>query len=55
LTEVDPLGVPERDVLYDAGKGNIANLHDEVDMVRHETETMYAAAELFYSVLKNQV
>jgi hypothetical protein len=55
LTVINPLRVSQGDVLHDPRKGGLTSLHDEVDVVGHQTEGMHAAFELFDRVLKEEV
>lgn len=55
LCVVDPFRVAEGNVLHDAGERHVASLHDEMDMICHQAETMYATAELFHCILENEI
>ena len=55
MVPVDPLGVTERDILHDAGKWDIFHLDNQMDMVGHEAERVYAMAESLNPFLQEKV
>jgi len=52
---VDPAGVPESDVLHDAGQMNFSNLDRQVDVGGHEAEGMDAMPVTCSSFLQKQI
>jgi len=53
--QIDPLRVPQRDVLHDAREGDVTNLDDQVEVIGHETEAVYPATEFLHGILQDQV
>jgi hypothetical protein len=45
LAPVYPLGVTQGKVLHDPGKGNLADLNGQMDMVRHKAVPMHTKFE----------
>ena len=55
LGKVYPFRITQGKILHDTGKRDVAYLHNEMDVVCHETETMYAVSEPLHCLLKDQV
>jgi len=52
---VVPLAVPLRNVLHDSGQCNFRNLNLQMNMVTHETESVYPVAVSLARLLKDIV
>jgi hypothetical protein len=51
---IDVSGIAEGEVLDDSGKGNIANLNDQMDMIGHQAVDMHAMLESLTSLLEQE-
>ena len=55
MAPVDPARVTKRDVLHDAGQGDVGNLDDQVDMVGHQAEGVHLVAIALDPLLEQEI
>ena len=55
LLSVNPTGIAKRKVLYDLGKGNLADMYGQMHMIAHTAEGVYPITEAGGTFLNKQI
>ena len=55
LSEIDPLGKTQRNILHNPRQGDVTHLNDQMDMVPHQAKSMNTAMKHLNGVLKDYI